>query len=243
MATPTADSHTSTATKVVAAVGTVAALLVGLWFFAGVVAPDYILSIVLGAAWFVLGSFLVGRVWKRYPDLKWATRGALFVTAGLAAAGFYWTSVRDKTVDETVVTGVKPGASAPQARGDDSGGGRNRADEPPPAQNVEEASGEFIAISHGSSSGNAAIVRLPDGERKLTFTDFSVPNGPDLRVYLVPGDGTEASDNHDLGALKGNKGDQQYDIPSDVDTDRYRSVLIWCRAFSVGFSRAPLEAQ
>jgi len=238
VATPTADPQSSTGTKIAAAIGTVAALLAGLWLFAGVIAPDYTLSIAFGAAWFVLASFLIGRVWKRYPDLKWPTRGALFATALFASAAFAWTSLRDETVEEDVVTGVK--ASEAQPAREPEGG---EPEQPAPAANVEEAAGEFIPISHGDSSGQAAIVKLASGERKLTFTDLSVPNGPDLRVYLVPGDGTDASDNHDLGALKGNKGDQQYDISADVDTTKYRSVLIWCRAFSVGFSRAPLEAQ
>ena len=240
MASPTTRPPVSTATKVAAAVATAAVLLAGLWLIAGVLAPDYLWSIILGAVWFVIGSFLVGRVWKAYPDLKWATRGALFVTAGVAAAGFAWTSLRDDTVDEEVVTGVRADEAAPAPAAED---GAKPADDAPRKQNVEEASGDFIAISHGASSGRAAIVRLANGERKLTLTDFSTPNGPDLRVYLVPGDGTDASDHVDLGALKGNKGDQQYDIPKDVDTRKYRSVLIWCRAFSVGFTRAPLSAQ
>ena len=238
MASRATRPPTSTGMKIVAAVATVAVLLGGLWLFAGVIAPDYLWSIILGAVWFLIGSFLVGRVWKAYPDLKWATRGALFVTAIAAAVGFAWTSLRNDTVDEEVVTGVKANQAAPAAEA-----GSKPAKEPRKRQNVEEASGDFIEISHGASSGRAAIVRLANGERKLTFTDFSTPNGPDLRVYLVSGDGTDASDHVDLGALKGNKGDQQYGIPKDVDTRKYRSVLIWCRAFSVGFTRAPLSAQ
>ena len=237
MGNPAAHPPSTAGTRVAAAIGTVAALLAGLWLFAGVIAPDYTTSIVLGAVWFVLASFLIGRVWKRYPDLKWPTRGALFATAMVASAAFAWTSLRDDTVDETVVTGVKA-SEAPAPATAKPG---KREEEKAPAQNVEELSGEFISISHGDSEGRAAIVKLANGERKLTFTGFSVPNGPDLRVYLVPGDGSDAADNHDLGALKGNKGDQQYDIPSDVDTKKYRSVLIWCRAFSVGFARAPMS--
>ena len=237
MGNPAAHTPSTAGIKVAAAIGTVAALLAGLWLFAGVIAPDYTLSIVLGAVWFVLASFLIGRVWKRYPDLKWPTRGALFATAIAASIGFAWTSLRDETVNETVVTGVKATEAAPAPAAQKPG----KTEEKPPAQNVEERSGEFISISHGDSSGRAAIVKLPNGERKLTLTDLSVPNGPDLRVYLVPGDGSDSADNHDLGALKGNKGNQQYDIPSDVDTSTHRSVLIWCRAFSVGFARAPMS--
>jgi hypothetical protein len=45
----------------------------------------------------------------------------------------------------------------------------------------------------------------------------------------------------DLGALKGNKGNQQYALPRDLDLERFTTVVIWCRAFSVNFARAPLR--
>ena len=72
-----------------------------------------------------------------------------------------------------------------------------------------------------------------------TLTDFETDPGPDLRVYLATDEG--ASDFADLGALKGNRGDQQYELPASLDLDRYATVLVWCRAFSVGFGQAPLE--
>jgi Electron transfer DM13 len=49
----------------------------------------------------------------------------------------------------------------------------------------------------------------------------------------------EVEDYIDLGSLKGNRGDQQYEIPRNVDLDRYSTAVIWCRAFSVLFARAP----
>jgi hypothetical protein len=44
----------------------------------------------------------------------------------------------------------------------------------------------------------------------------------------------------ELGALKGNQGDQNYDVPESVDLGKYRAVTIWCRRFSVNFATAPL---
>ena len=79
----------------------------------------------------------------------------------------------------------------------------------------------------------------------LTLTRFEVDNGPDLRVYLVPGrvrGEDDVEDFVDLGALKGNKGDQQYTLPAGVDPARYGSVVIWCRAFSVAFAAAATPA-
>ena len=79
----------------------------------------------------------------------------------------------------------------------------------------------------------------------LTLTGFEVDNGPDLRLYLVAGparDEGEVRDYVDLGALKGNRGDQQYRLPAGVDLERYPTVVVWCRAFSVLFARAPTRA-
>ncbi len=107
------------------------------------------------------------------------------------------------------------------------------------------AEGGFQRLEH-PTSGSASIVELSDGSRYLRFEDLDTSNGPDLRVYLseIP-----ASDDWyaygrrfiDLGALKGNRGNQNYALPTDVDLERYKSAVIWCRRFAVGFGVAPLE--
>ena len=109
--------------------------------------------------------------------------------------------------------------------------------------NVLLARGRFESVAH-SARGVATTVRRAAGGDVLTLTSFEVDNGPDLRVYLVAGparDEGEVDDFKDLGALKGNKGNQQYDVPPGVDLERYTTVVIWCRAFSVNFARAPLR--
>ena len=121
---------------------------------------------------------------------------------------------------------------------------------PPPADesdaiaaaNVQLSSGEFFSLAHGTT-GTAAVVELAEGSRVLTFTDLDGDNGPDLRVYLVEGPvngNGDGADFVDLGDLKGNKGNQQYEIGTNVGLDRFDTVVIWCRAFSVGFGAATL---
>ena len=44
----------------------------------------------------------------------------------------------------------------------------------------------------------------------------------------------------ELGKLKGTEGDQNYEVPADLDLGKYRAVTIWCRRFSVNFATAPL---
>ena len=117
---------------------------------------------------------------------------------------------------------------------------------PAPAPSTQVlASGEFRSLEH-TTTGTASIVELPDGRRVLRFEDLDTSNGPDLRVYLSE---IEASDNWriygerfvDLGALKGNRGNQNYAIPAGTDLDRFKSAVVWCRRFTVGFGVAPLE--
>ncbi len=133
------------------------------------------------------------------------------------------------------------GAQAPDAEAPAEPDAEQRAAAEPAAQNVRVRGGRFVSVRH-PASGRATVIDLAEGGRVLTLTDFEVDNGPDLRVYLVAGSPTtegEVGDLVDLGALKGNQGDQQYDIPRDVDVCRYTTAVIWCRAFSVLFARAP----
>lgn len=107
------------------------------------------------------------------------------------------------------------------------------------------ASGSFHGVAH-KTHGVATLYQLPDGKRTLRFTDFETSNGPDVQVYLVAA--PDANDNETvtkagfvhLGALKGNIGDQNYDVPADADLSKYKAVTVWCRRFGVNFATAPL---
>lgn len=108
-------------------------------------------------------------------------------------------------------------------------------------------SGEFTAHEH-EGTGLAQILILADGRRILRFTRFRTLNGPDLQVYLVGradvanGRDLDAAGFVSLGELKGNEGDQNYEIPATVDLARYPAVSVWCRRFAVNFTAAPLSA-
>ena len=107
------------------------------------------------------------------------------------------------------------------------------------------ASGQFHSGAH-ETKGTATVFQLADGKKTLRLTDFATSNGPDVHVYLVASD--DAKDNDtvtkagfiDVGSLKGNIGDQNYDLPADADLTKYRAVTIWCKRFSVNFGTAPL---
>ena len=107
------------------------------------------------------------------------------------------------------------------------------------------AMGNFHSNAH-DTRGTATVLDLGDGRRVLRLTNFETSNGPDVRVYLVAAPDVQSDATVktagfvELGPMKGNIGDQNYDIPATVDLATYRTVTIWCRRFSVNFGSAPL---
>jgi hypothetical protein len=107
--------------------------------------------------------------------------------------------------------------------------------------------GHFKSLAH-ETKGTASIYQLADGKRTLRLTEFETSNGPDVHVYLTAAEVEKGSDAIkgagfiDLGSMKGNKGDQNYDIPADVDLSKYRNVTIWCARFGVNFGQAELTS-
>lgn len=100
--------------------------------------------------------------------------------------------------------------------------------------------GTFIGVGDGihNVDGIAKILTLVDGSKILRLENFKSTNGPDLHVYLSTD--KMASNFMDLGRLKGNIGNQNYQVPVDIDLSKYNNVLIWCKAFSVLFGNAQL---
>jgi hypothetical protein len=114
------------------------------------------------------------------------------------------------------------------------------------------ASGRVVATGAFSGTdsihqgnGNAAVIET-DQATIVRFTEFEVTNGPDLKVWLVQHDNPRSSSDVSnsewiaLGPLKGNIGDQNYEVPAEIDSSQYGSVVVWCEAFSVLFAAAPL---
>jgi hypothetical protein len=101
--------------------------------------------------------------------------------------------------------------------------------------------GSFVGVGDGihNAEGTAKVIPLQDDSNILRLEDLRVTNGPDLYVYLATD--KSASDFVNVGKLKANNGNQNYDIPTETDLTKYDTVLIWCRPFSVLFGSAELE--
>ena len=111
---------------------------------------------------------------------------------------------------------------------------------------VKVRSGSFQgADSFHKGSGTATIYRSADGKNLLRLEEFSVTNGPDLHVLLVPNPEPQGRGDVEgyisLGKLKGNLGNQNYFLPDGDDGSGYGSVVIYCMPFHVVFSVATLN--
>ena len=227
--------------KVLAALAVAALLVAGVLFF-GRLADDSSLAMALTAAWFgvvLAAGFLITRSRR---DLLVPMGAAFAIVAGAVGVLIGLPTLRDKEVNERVVTAAPASgapASAPEGGAEPGGSGASEQ----PARNELAAEGSFRSIAH-AGRGKASVVELAEGGRKLTLTSFETDSGPDLRLYVStkdPAEGGGLGEFRDLGALKGNKGDQQYTLGRDIDIGRYSNVVVWCRAFSVGFTSAALE--
>ena len=123
-----------------------------------------------------------------------------------------------------------------------------------PALNAREQSAKAIETGtfHGKvhkTSGRATIYKEADGKLVLRLTNFKTSNGPDVHVILVAAKNAEDDANFlksgtervELGMLKGNEGDQNYDIPANTDLNKFQTVSIYCERFNANFGAAPLE--
>lgn len=166
---------------------------------------------------------------------------SVLVVMALAAAPIAWylgsPLFIDKRVDEEF-----PVATAPPETKAAPGGGQAQSPTHMPSP-VQLSMGELRGVDH-RSSGSATLYRLPDGSQVLRL-DHDTQNGPDLYVYLIGSSDyrnkADASDFVDLGRLKGNQGQQNYEIPLGTDLSRYKTVMIWCKQFDTPFAAAPLS--
>ena len=103
------------------------------------------------------------------------------------------------------------------------------------AKTVE--TGTFHGKVH-STSGRATIYQEPDGKLVLRLTNFKTSNGPDVHVILIAARNADDDANFlksnidrvELGSLKGNEGDQNYEIAAGTPPRRMRNSRSWFRA-------------
>lgn len=197
---------------------------------------------ILALAWWLLSPLLVDQTVEE--DLPFAAQAVVPTDMTRAEVQDVMAGMAKLTrpVDEPMPDKMTMGA-------EDSSGGSSTTTAP-------DRAGTALVLSKGTfqgadrfhqGSGEATIYRAPDGSHLLRLENFQVTNGPELHVILSPNPAPESRDDvHqpgylDLGSLKGNVGNQNYEIPADVDVSALSSVVIYCSPFHVVFSIAPLK--
>jgi hypothetical protein len=113
---------------------------------------------------------------------------------------------------------------------------------PAPTPTPIQLSGRF----HGADDfhfgrGTARLIEVEPGRHVVRFEGFAVRNGPDLYVYLSPDADGYAKGVVELGRLRATDGSFNTRIPEGTDLGKVRSVVIWCKQFSVLFAVARLD--
>ena len=180
----------------------------------------------------------------------------MLALVGLAVFVLVWFQPQKLFIDDEVDQAI-PTATTEAPAQDPAGGDPAAAQAAPagpttsppttvPPEPVDLATGGFVSLDHGTA-GTVRVLQLADGRRYVRLEGFETENGPDLFVYLSanPAGGPEGAFDdayHDLGRLQGNIGDQNYEIPADLDLAAYASVVIWCDRFDSAFGAADLGA-
>ena len=227
--------HIGIATRLLLAAALVSVMLAGILVLGRLASSD-VMAMALTTAFFGLLAGVLFLGIRRRRELWVPVGGAYVAVAVTAGVMLGLPLITDDVVDEEVV--VVGAASTEEGAGAGADQATATPEEAEAAQLV--ASGQFEARDH-PGEGMASLVDTPDGT-VLTLTDFATDNGPDLLVYLVPPDAPVGTVDGfvDLGVLKGNIGDQQYEVPAEVQAMAGWRVVVWCRAFAVSFTEALL---
>ncbi|MFN3924988.1 MAG: DM13 domain-containing protein [Pseudarthrobacter sp.] len=182
-----------------------------------------------------------------------AILAGLFVAAIAVGVGLYlfqpWRIFTSSTVTEDIPAAAPAAAATAGPQGIAPALLATPSVPAAPAAPRELATGQLISHEH-ASSGTVRILELAGGSRILRLEGLDTSDGPDLKVWLSDAPviegvaGWHVFDDGaylDLGALKANKGDQNYEIPAATVLGDYTSVSIWCARFAVSFAAAELN--
>jgi Electron transfer DM13 len=184
----------------------------------------------------IAGWVLLGWLLRRFVRWVWI-RSAILSVVAVAIAVVLVRPYYVETVDNTqLVKGPLQDASQTTST-------PAAPDQPPPAvAPVRVSTGQLRGIDH-SASGEASIIRQPDGSYVVRFSNFDIEGAPDPIVYVLAGENQEDPGGTDLGGLRGNVGTaSDYEVPRGTEPGPGWTVLVWCRAFAVPIANATQAA-
>lgn len=219
--------------------------------FASAIYPNRMLVATVGIVILLAIAFVAWRRrWhlaaRRHP--RRSLGAALITAAVIGPVGWYLGSplFLSTTIDEAppITAGVEspPARSASPASSSDP---TAEASGPPPSATTPpgELAGTFAgADEFHFGEGTATLIENGPGQFTVRFENFAVRNGPDLYVYLSPSAGGYADGAIELGRLKADRGNQNYEVPAGTGVSSAKSVVIWCKQFAVLFATAELSS-
>ena len=181
-------------------------------------------------------------------DRRPRLRGPVLVGAAVAlllAVVLVWFQPQKLFLDDKVNEAAPSAASGASPAPSAGPTGTSRPPDLSQSGPLELARGMFVPLDH-ATSGTVRVLETAEDARVVRLEDFETENGPDLFVYLTAsrteGDQGAFDDEFiNLGRLKGNQGDQNYELPTAADLSRFRTVVIWCDRFNSPFGAADLS--
>lgn len=165
---------------------------------------------------------------------------AVAAAIGFAAFWYLASPLWIRTELHETLPSVAPTAAAPPAA---TAGAASAAPTAQPASARVLLRGQlnFVDQVH-NGKGPLSVVQI-GAQLFVRFEDVAITNAPDVHVYLSTDTGGKyvAANTVYLGALKATNGSFNYDVPAGTDVARYKSVVVWCRAFSTLISWADLS--
>lgn len=108
------------------------------------------------------------------------------------------------------------------------------------------AQGSFYRVEV-RGEGTAKLYRLADGKRVLRFENFQTGENTDLFVWLsevakpTTSEQAVTSAHVELTNLKSTIGNQNYEIPASIPTEKIKSVVIWCQPVQIAYAAVALS--
>jgi hypothetical protein len=176
----------------------------------------------------------------RHPRLVLAAVGTLAVLAAIPVIAFVVIPVfAQRTLNEAAPTAATPARSTPAFSSPTTAGLQSSS--PSPSAPRQLAAGELRRIDTVHyGTGQVALVDT-GGTRYVRFQDVEIAAAPNLYLYLSDRRDGGTGNYVDLGPLKATKGSFNQEITTQVDVSKVGSVVLWCRAFSVTVTFAPLD--
>ena len=94
----------------------------------------------------------------------------------------------------------------------------------------------------GPEAGGAVSIVKTEDDLKLILTDYWIaPGAPDVRIYLSPHATGQVDDAVDLGPMHQLEGTIELALSHNTRPETIKSVVVYCKVFSVTFGVGVLE--